>query len=902
MTGYERVVNIDNVRKNNIVLVDLYKPLPKSVFEQEYYKAALIVREIIKNNRENSENRLGSFYIAENQRGFDCSISAYQTAIPFIGDRGTGKTSVMCSVLQRLANYNGGDGSEAFYLGKENEETNFVVLDMIDTNTLKNTEDVLEIILSRILSYLDRYPNKQIFRELYKKMDNLYKDLGQVYWKKTFAPDEPGIMGLKQITDSQRSIENFQILVEEFVKCVITAEHLKGRAYLVVALDDIDMYNGTNGGTGNNTFYLLEQIYNYMRIPQMIVLMTYNESILKRNCLSHFRNMYFDGKTQEDCTYAERLEIETLTRQFVTKLFPHEQRVYMPNFKRIHFAGESNLYINPIVKGEVIHPFGESSNTTPIRVKDFMLQLIAYKTGVYFDMAGSKKHFFEPRNLREFGAMFQIIDSMEDIPQEEEKRDEAFSRNRQILLNYLYNQFAGERLNSEEYMRFEALSMLPLIRQNRFLVDDIRQHRMLVASKEDLIGYLAKSGRDRWKYSYGELLHNLYFATRIPQNENVPEISFYSKAYIHCVLGTHSIIMNQSKYSTDEWMEMLGSSIAGRWANDMLPVFFTGSSQEGAALGSVSLPVRSFFNWTIPKNVQNALIKLSVANVNVSEKNTIKAFLKALTLLGMFFTRYPESGLRLKLVDEDKEDWSNEEPHQLNKEMFLYSATEEHVCFNAFNFVINLFIDKNGSCKYLEFIKAKLEKFGNTLGEIFKGSFKENWTAIFTELFGNKLMESSNFNEEEAVTGYFPQMIRQWTSHHRNVQFVLPVQHFDMMYNIIKRLANESYHDVPEEAPIEEVYDFFRLLYMNVEQELEKQDMAFSGNVKSDFAQTYRDSLFYKMFTAAGEIDPDGDGSIFRNIFKSTMEAALMPQYSRYKYTPLDFPFDEFLNSGDEND
>lgn len=895
---YERVVNLDNVRQNNIVLVDLKRPLPETVFAQEYRQAAQIVREIIKYNNSRSNQDINS---PGGSSGVLRDRSGYQTAIPFIGDRGTGKTSVMCSVLRRLDEYSGGDGSEAFYLGKENDKAKFIVLDMIDTNTLKNTEDVLEIILSRILSYLDRYQNRQSFRELYKKMDDLYKDLSQVYWKKTFAPDEPGIIGLKQLTDSQRSIENFRDLVDEFLRCVSEVEHACNGIYLVVALDDIDMYQGTGGGKEDNTFYLLNQIYNYMRIPKMIVLMTFNEGILKRSCLAHFRKNYFDKKALEECTYTEKLEIEKLTRQFLTKLFPTQQRVYMPNFLRIDFANQPNLYIYPMENGEVMLPFKVED---PIKVKDFMLHLIAYKTCLFFDIAGTKKHFFEPRNLREFGAMFQIIDSMEDIPQDEARRDEVYSRNRQILLDYLCNQFAGERLNSEEYMRFEALSMLPLIRQNRFLVDDIRQHRMLVASEEDSLGYLVKSGRDRWKYSYGELLHNLYFATRIPHNEKVPEISFYSKAYIHCILGTHSIIMNQSKYSADEWMEMLGSSIAGRWANDMLPVFFSGeSSKKSASLGSVSLPVRSFFNWVIPKNVQNALKKLSDEDANASEKNTVEAFMKALTLLGMFFTRYPESGLRLKLVDEHSEDWSNENPDQFKKEMYLYSATEEHVCFNAFNFVINLFAEENGSCRYLEFIKGKLEKFGITLGEIFKGSFKENWTAILVELFGNKATatENSCIHESEAVIGFFPQAIRQWASLHRNVQFALPVQHFDMMYNIIKRLANESYHDVPEEAPIEEVYDFFRILYNNVDQELEKQDIAFGRNLESNFAQTYRDSLFYKMFTADSKTDSDGTGLIFRNIFRSTMEAALTAQYNRDQYTQFGFGFDDFLHTGEEN-
>ena len=120
-TSSKRVVSLDNVWQNNIVYVDLSKKLEESIFEQQYKKAARIISRIIEKGSSALEERNSACRNCKNQTCHSCryrdrsscdeggrpwqSLTEFQTAVPFIGDRGTGKTSVMYSILERLKDY-----------------------------------------------------------------------------------------------------------------------------------------------------------------------------------------------------------------------------------------------------------------------------------------------------------------------------------------------------------------------------------------------------------------------------------------------------------------------------------------------------------------------------------------------------------------------------------------------------------------------------------------------------------------------------------------------------------------------------------------------------------------------------------------------------------------------------
>lgn len=905
-----RTVKLEDVRQNNIVLANLEKPLRESVFIKEYRRAAEIIREIIANSREIS--KIEKYNLTE-----------LQTAVPFIGDRGTGKSSIMCSVLETLQSYKGGNREAAFYLGDENQNTRFVTFDMIDATPLKAGEDIMEIILSRMLSYLEKVSDRNDFRELYRLIDELHVDLGRIYWKDTQKRDRCGIMALQQVAESKKTIARFQKLVEEFTKTISANQFGGNSCYLVVALDDIDMYQGACNGSSINQFALLEHIYYHMRVPGLIVLMTYNEHILRRKCNEHFSVIYNGNHKTSTCNQAETEAVDELTAQFMSKLFPQERRIYLPNYMFIDLGNRSNLYVQPTLecgdedeKLELSVVFKQDDS---VPVKDFILRLIAHKTGVYFDAAGSKKHFLEPRNLRELGELYQVISSMEKVIPNSPKINEIRKHNRQALLDYLYNQFSLKTLASDEYRTFRKLSMLPLDRQERTLIDQIRIHRKSLKLDADDIGHLSKTSRDRWRYSYGELLHNIYFSTRIPQRNNSDNGSYYSKEFMQCILGTHSVILNQQicENSANEAMQLsLGSSIAGRWANEMLPKFYYGESRKTVAAGSLSMPVREFFDWVLPADVETALLNLLRQNSR-SDRKIVSQYLEALVVGGMFFTGFPRNGLKIAL----------EPDIDTNKQITiaLRSNCEDHICFNVMNFTINLFSALSEKTGYISFIKQKLSKLGrefpshllrdwdtellevqNLLAERVKQVRKERYFDVDfpDEQIDDSLIKKyaisvaraeawkSQMDDYHASSGNFIRIwesilsdvienltreIRSWHEKYGYSRMVLPVQHFDMMYNIIKRLANIYYHDIPEEASVEEVYDYYVYLYENVVEELKAQDAVYSVGSNLSFVKPFQDSLFFRVFTA----DESTRNPYIKQVLVDMMKKALPAQDAR---------------------
>lgn len=732
-----RTVDLNHVRQNSIVLLDLDQPLSETVFQQEYQMASHLIDKIIQRNQD--RNAVSSDQTDIGSYGY----TDLQTAIPFIGDRGTGKTSMMISVWNWLKRYASSEQKELFKLTGNPQ---FICLEMIDAGKLQGSEDILEIILSRLLSYLQEHNQdctgrRPDYRELYKKIDFLYKDLVRIHWSDGPKIEEAGLLQLQAIADSQKASEQFRELIQDFVKTVGG-----DKTFLVIALDDIDMYQGSrrnglqndlkNGAqnSSNDKFILLEQIYNYLRAPNLILLLTYNETILRRICMGHFSQLYQDSEMVEEDRSVAKMDVEVLTRQYLTKLFPHEQRVYLPDFMRIASMNQVNLYINPKINGKIIPPFDKENQDTglvpaPINVKEFMLRLIAYRTGVYYDIKGNKKHFFEPRNLRELGSMIQVFDEMKEIPGKEdpeykEKLEQAWAQNRQTLLNYLYNQFSEDHLNREEYYAFSQLCMLPVFRQNREFIDDVRR-RYGYAKPESQI----EQKERRSTYSYGEMLQHIYCSTR---NENGP--ACFRKEYIHCLLGTHSVILNQTaqiQESQDEWMKLIGSSIAGNWANDMLPDVINvpenqyGRENEISGVGSVHLPASTFFELRLSLKLYRALFCLAGCEIadckEADAEKEIFDFIEAMVLLGMFFTGFPKNGLQLKLhLGMIKGD-----PSTLK--VTVKASSSEYLCFNALNFVINsyLLIHPHSSCSingindtYLKFIEKQLEELGKNIATV----------------------------------------------------------------------------------------------------------------------------------------------------------------------------------------
>ena len=120
--------------------------------------------------------------------------------------------------------------------------------------------------------------------------------------------------------------------------------------------------------------------------------------------------------------------------------------------------------------------------------------------------------------------------------------------------------------------------------------------------------------------------------------------------------------------------------------------------------------------------------------------------------------------------------------------------------------------------------------------------FKKRWDNLVKALLG-KDFSDGDIQEE---------MLR-WNDAHPNCLTVLPVQYFDMMYNIVKRLADKSYQAIPAEGKVGDVYDLYVGLYRRLKEELEREIEPYSKEECPQLVSAFTGSFFYEGFVGKGE-------------------------------------------------
>lgn len=212
--------------------------------------------------------------------------------------------------------------------------------------------------------------------------------------------------------------------------------------------------------------------------------------------------------------------------------------------------------------------------------------------------------------MRELSVFWRMLEMLEN-PTDKDNTDheKAYANNRSKLFSYTMNPFASEKLEEGESEYLYRLSQQPLERQERELIDDIKRRCNSQENSNEQRTFL----EGRWQHNYGELLHCLYYATRLQKGG-------MSKELIYCILSSYSLVLNQLYYSPDFktdgesrkiFCRFVGSSVAGIWANEMLPKFSRDvvlvtadyNAERPNPIGAVIRNTQSFFNCTIDLEV-----------------------------------------------------------------------------------------------------------------------------------------------------------------------------------------------------------------------------------------------------------------------------------------------------------
>lgn len=774
-------------------------------FENQYAQATRLVLDIVDKaqNLSNEEYRRHS-----------------NNVIAFVGERGTGKTSAMITFLQALKTFCGDPVKAAdnrvFPCGLEEtypeatrqiEQAKFVTLKCIDAATLKAHDDIIEIILARMLRYFMSYEKEtsvrlgggrqEQARLIYQKFDSLFRNLRYLRGNSFDSIDEgeSALRALRDLSSSQSVTEEFSNLIKCYLDyfdmdSLENSREFHRKSFLVIALDDIDRYAPNGGKANQDVSTLLDEIYDFLMLPRVIVLVSTTEQLLRHGCIRHLKNVF-----GLDTEATEKSTLKKVSNQFISKILPTYCRVNMPDFEKAIWNGTDDspslaIFLAPKMIRELrLRP------NEPVMSKKLTLLLLAKRAGVYFDAKGIKSHFFEQRNLRSLHDFLKVLERMDDNVE----HPKAQLNNRKQLLDYITTTFCQDKLASDELEYFQKLLGYPI------------QRRSLLIFNKVCEGLKRTDGSDESSYSFGELIHSLYASSR----SNV-----FSKSLVHCILALYTVEMNQLYASCianegertneaflakEKLLKTINTSIAGPWTSDMLPaVYFTRVDQ----ISKLKVPkqVDSFWahNETSLKPIINFQADIPVAKVSDWD-SILKKIVPITELAFMFFTNLnPDETFRLEVQGINEGN---------RKRMIVISA--DGICsayFDIWNFCIN-------SLDYERYFE-KVEH-------------------MLISAFSKFAIESKNMNSWNAPRGTRLQHLIRCNSLRRkyenwNKQYgplAIPLHQFDMAYNIFKRLADKRNNSMAKEIWDYQILQYCVKLYCSMFDKLSEQAKYYGGVV-----------------------------------------------------------------------
>lgn len=380
-------------------IIENYDARDSSLFADQYKKALEIIDRYIDAKDIAKEDRQGDLR---------------NNIIAFLGDRGTGKTSCMLSVLNMLAKH-----SE-----HREKKKSFAHIDAIDPSFFDANTNILFLVVGKMFSTFKEEIDKNDVRisqcnnETHNLMAAFHKV--QSYLSRMHkSPLDDNDTEINQLSNLLVTVDLKKGL-EELVDCYL---HFFKSDYLVVPVDDID--NNTE-----HAYVMAEQLRKYLVLPKVIILISF-----KLEQLTHVIDLYFTK------LYAPIIDnplpkgsIGDMTQKYLLKLFPLTQRVTLPNMNVV-MDRELSVYENrkddskPVLSGSSI--------------KYTMTSLIFQKTRYLFYHSNGETCPIVPTNLREYRTLLSMLYHMSDYCDEKEEY------NKLLFREYFYEEWVDKHLDEK---------------------------------------------------------------------------------------------------------------------------------------------------------------------------------------------------------------------------------------------------------------------------------------------------------------------------------------------------------------------------------------------------------------------------------------------------------------------
>lgn len=467
-----------------------------SIFKEQYEQCISMVDSYLK----------GLSNIADTPAALAGSLESTNNIITFDGERGSGKTSCMMSIVNMLTNDNHKRicGNYSFAAN-----TKFETVQMIEPAFFDKEHNILTLFIARLYrAFKDKeeqpvnhLSDSNCAIELNQKFVDVQRKLRCMFSTKR---DDDGLEYLVNMAAAVDIKEDIGKLVGLYLKYVN-----KEDGVLLLMVDDIDLND-------DYAWEMTEQLRKYFIQSNVIVMISLKIrqmfGILQRG----FKEKYGkDRKPEEDNEIAERGE------RYLAKLLPAHQRIYMP---------EPASFMDAELEVTNAEEWGYSM-VDGIKVEQVIPELIFIKTRYLFYNTRKQVSYIVPRNLRDIRQLLKLLIQMPNYANENETVRHSY--NKKQFLQYLLNDWRDINLKEEHRSYIDRIVSVKQFGELNYVMVSVlfsfSGDKLSYRAESKEIGFLTDTRNTPYNMSLGDVLTMLRLVEDTMKNEDTRKFVFLLK-------------------------------------------------------------------------------------------------------------------------------------------------------------------------------------------------------------------------------------------------------------------------------------------------------------------------------------------------------------------------------------
>ena len=395
----------------------------------------------------------------------------------FIGERGSGKTSCMRSIVHLLEDPLNSQLDNAVL------KSHFYALDMIDPSFIDNESNIIGVILATLYKkFLDHSQNvnDSLKFKLAESFARVQHDFSRMMTGSAIPDDDlEALSSLSAAIDLRTSMYD---LIDKFMKYMG-----KENAILLISVDDIDLHS-------RDATKMVEQIRKYLVLPNVLVVMA-----VKLDQLAKLKRLHYSREYSDTRQTLNDKDLDEMVDRYITKLVPYNHRVYMPEST---FYWDAGLHINQ--KNTSCYQFESVRQAVP--------ELIFRKTRYLFYNSAVKTSFIVPDNLRELRQIIRLLVDMKDywLYDGDGKLIAEEYNNKEVFKKYLFESWVKNHLDAdsqEGIKEFASISEAIQINATALrIIRDKFEKDKYFEPKDSAISNILKSNNQVYNIAIGDVL------------------------------------------------------------------------------------------------------------------------------------------------------------------------------------------------------------------------------------------------------------------------------------------------------------------------------------------------------------------------------------------------------------